>query len=425
MSNNIEKRRNLWYAVLKVLDPKAQEVLRRKRFLQSLGTPDKRKAIDLARPVVALWKAQIREALGEPCAVQTEALRWRESLKEIERTGDGDYLSDAHMVLQDHAEAIAARHGDDAAARFAGVALGERTPSALHVEAWKASISHLEAKTRDGMVKAVEQLTKRFEALEEMKPDAVHDWVGTLKVRTGEPITASAIKRLTHGWRSFWKFNAKRKAVPLGAVDPFSMIELPKQSKREKAESGWLPFPANGVVRLAEAAAGKGDATLCDLIHLAAYSGARIEELCALELVNVREGHFSIADSKTEAGYREVPIHASIAPLVKRLRAQAEDAKSLHLLPGLKPNKWGDRSDAIGKRFGRLKTAQGYGKQHVFHSIRKTFVTQLENAGISENLAADIVGHEKPRITYGLYSGGATLAVKAEAVALVKYPGLA
>jgi hypothetical protein len=39
-------------------------------------------------------------------------------------------------------------------------------------------------------------------------------------------------------------------------------------------------------------------------------------------------------------------------------------------------------------------------------------ITQFENVGVSENLAADIVGHEKPRITYGLYSGGASLAVK-------------
>ena len=37
-------------------------------------------------------------------------------------------------------------------------------------------------------------------------------------------------------------------------------------------------------------------------------------------------------------------------------------------------------------------------------------IISLSNAlGISENLAADIVGHEKPRITYGLYSGGSSL----------------
>jgi hypothetical protein len=40
----------------------------------------------------------------------------------------------------------------------------------------------------------------------------------------------------------------------------------------------------------------------------------------------------------------------------------------------------------------------------------------LENKGVGENVAADIVGHEKPRITYGLYSGGTTLDVMREAL---------
>jgi hypothetical protein len=45
----------------------------------------------------------------------------------------------------------------------------------------------------------------------------------------------------------------------------------------------------------------------------------------------------------------------------------------------------------------------------------------LEENGISENMAADIVGHEKPRITYGLYSGGASLAAKRKAILTISY----
>jgi len=46
----------------------------------------------------------------------------------------------------------------------------------------------------------------------------------------------------------------------------------------------------------------------------------------------------------------------------------------------------------------------------------------LENAGVSENVAADILGHEKPRITYGLYNGGASLETKREAIERLHYP---
>ena len=91
------------------------------------------------------------------------------------------------------------------------------------------------------------------------------------------------------------------------------------------------------------------------------------------------------------------------------------------MLSGLTANKYGDRSNAIGKRFGHLKTASGFGRQLVFHSIRKTVVTILENAGVAENVVADLVGHEKTTMTFGLYSGGLSLAVKQEALDKLAY----
>ena len=45
------------------------------------------------------------------------------------------------------------------------------------------------------------------------------------------------------------------------------------------------------------------------------------------------------------------------------------------LFPELTLNKYGERSNAIGKRFGRLKTKLGYGEDYVFHSFRKGFAT--------------------------------------------------
>ena len=98
-----------------------------------------------------------------------------------------------------------------------------------------------------------------------------------------------------------------------------------------------------------------------------------------------------------------------------------ESSNDGYVLTGLTFNKYGDRSKGIGKRFGKLKSAMGFGSQHVFHSIRKTVVTILEIGGVSENVVADIVGHEKTTMTYGLYSGGVSLAVKREALAKLAY----
>ena len=96
-------------------------------------------------------------------------------------------------------------------------------------------------------------------------------------------------------------------------------------------------------------------------------------------------------------------------------------SKNSYLFPELTENKYGDRSNAIGKRFGHLKKKLGHGSGFVFHSIRKTFTTELERAGVAENIAADIVGHEKQTMTYGLYSGGASIEQKRDAVEKVSF----
>jgi len=48
--------------------------------------------------------------------------------------------------------------------------------------------------------------------------------------------------------------------------------------------------------------------------------------------------------------------------------------------------------------------------------------TILENAGVPESTSAAVVGHDIPTMTYGLYSGGPSLEVKAKAVETIRYP---
>ncbi|MBE7185478.1 MAG: tyrosine-type recombinase/integrase [Methylobacterium mesophilicum] len=138
-------------------------------------------------------------------------------------------------------------------------------------------------------------------------------------------------------------------------------------------------------------------------------------------MTDVHAKYISIEDDKTEAGTRQVPIHSKLAPTLKRLKDASKDG---FIIAGLEANKYGDRSDPVGKRFGRLKSNMEFGETYVFHSIRKTVTTMLENASVPENVTADIVGHEKPRITYGLYSGGTSLKLKARAIEKLRYPGM-
>lgn len=92
-----------------------------------------------------------------------------------------------------------------------------------------------------------------------------------------------------------------------------------------------------------------------------------------------------------------------------------------YLLSGLTTNKYGDRSNALGKRFGRLKTKLGFGQNHAFHCLRNTLARKFEDAGVAETVAARILGHEFATMTYGLYSQGLALSAKQEAMDQISY----
>ena len=150
------------------------------------------------------------------------------------------------------------------------------------------------------------------------------------------------------------------------------------------------------------------DAPLAQAIRLAAYTGARIEGVTKLRVSDIRTDpetqiRFMRMADKTQAGDRDVPIHPAIEPLIARLIQDADTAG--FLVHTTAKNKYGERSQPMGKRFGRMKTASGYDERHVFHSIRYTVAKMFQDAGCAEGVAADIVGHLKPGLTFGFYGG--------------------
>lgn len=88
-----------------------------------------------------------------------------------------------------------------------------------------------------------------------------------------------------------------------------------------------------------------------------------IEELCSLKTadIDLDKDIFSITESKTEAGVRVVPIHSKLKPLIKSLVESSADG---YVLSEIGQSKFGQRSNAIGKRFGHLKSKLGYSRKH-------------------------------------------------------------
>jgi integrase len=238
-------------------------------------------------------------------------------------------------------------------------------------------------------------------------------------------LSASSVTRIIGSCRNFYKYLKYVDEIPEDEKEVFIVpkeykISKGKNTKAINLREPWIPFENDELIQIYIESAKKSDIALCKLIRIAAYTGARIEEICSLhkEHVSLNKESIKIIKSKTNAGERLIPIHSDILPLVNEL---LKNEDPVYLIPNLTKSKYDDRSNAIGKRFGRLKKKMSFSKLHVFHSIRKTVSTQLENALVLENISADILGHQKPNMTYGHYSGGTILDVKRKAIQNLHY----
>ncbi|TXL70548.1 hypothetical protein FHP25_33990 [Vineibacter terrae] len=455
MATYLRFKNGAWYARFQV-PPDVREAFDGKRELwKHLGTKLKRDATlralaesgDFQRRVVAARNGGLP---GSDYGGALEWLKqWRGAKALLASSGDDSLLDAVRDDIEDAAEkrflkgvpwqeiehemreresreldsnrrAVIEALGGPPAKRWFKVATGETAPLLPHVDDWHRAYSRdVQDKTASMGKSDVLAFLETHPHADDITRKAVAEWIEKRLEAGGAGTT---VNRSLTPLRSFWKWLQDREVVS-EEMEPFAKHDVSRRAKQKGKSGGdkYVPFEPKEVVSLWKAAKEKDDDSLADLILLGAYTGARIEELCSLGIAEARGVVLKITEAKTTAGVRDVPIHSALKPVVKRLIQASDDG---FLLSGLKPNKYGDRSAGIGKRFGRLKRAMGFNSRQVFHSIRKTVTTQLERAGISENVTADIVGHEKPRITYGTYSGGTSLRQRREAVEKIKYPAL-
>lgn len=423
MPSYLQYRYKTWYAVLEI-PKKLRPVFGKSRFFQSLKTDSQRVAEHRVLPVVANWKRQIelaRTGNERPEAImhQLESITKNSGGWDADEQGNRLKQITPGMVqkwlLSDLIDNQIEETGEvsDALAEAAEVVLNNKFPLNQHLDSWFASLT-VEAKTRDLYRNSVLAFCKKFKFAEDVTWKAVADWVEK-ELMDEKGLSVPTCKREITACRQYWKWLRRHRDLDLPA--PFDDV-VPIKSNRKATAKKRQDFSVIDYHRLLDGAQRKGDKTLADLIMLGAHTGARIEELCSLKLDDVTDDRFKIEEAKTSAGQREVPIHSAIRDLVKRLEAESDDG---FLLSGLTFNKYTRRSNAISKRFGRLKTKLGYGENLVFHSFRKTVAHQLESALVPENVSARILGHEFKTMTYGLYSGGIRFEVLAEALEKVSY----
>ena len=401
------KQRQGWYAVLEI--PKAlRKHFGKVRFKQSLETDSLSIANSRVLPVIAEWKQQVAIAKGLEIGSNDEFLANLQSVRHQTQQLKAKGIPDHEIVMAQEevamSEALGPNNdyvGDHTLYDTVSVAHGSAISLREHVDDFLAS-RDVAPKTADMQRRDLMLFVKQFHYAHDATKAKVRQWVN-VALGTEQGLSLATRRRMISPASVYWDYLEHNKGLNLPS--PFVKVLPPKPKRRTKASIQAMrkSFRVDDYQKLISAC---DNDTLKDLITLGAYTGCRIDELCALKIETVFNDKIEITDAKTEAGRRTVPIHPHITQTVTKLVDMSEDG---YLLSGLSFNKYGNRSNAIGKRFGRLKKRLGYGTDYVFHSLRKGFATQLENANVPVTVVARLMGHEVEGQTFGNYSDGLAL----------------
>jgi integrase len=444
------QQRRRWF-VRMVVPADVREIIGQSIFKVPTGHTDEHQAATVAAPIIADLQARIRSAreVGkrlEQVTAENLAERYRtERLIDPERaeiTRITDVikfvLSTQGHVWVDHAKQVrsagydvhaALRHlpGGEAAAEAADRITGHATPLLTYIERWKPDAG-LKPRPLDQATSSIKQFDKAVgKPIEQVEGRDVQRWIdGLINAESETGLHSKTVNRKLGEIRNYWSWLQSHQIVP-DDRNPFAGRRVINPASRRKGKEELRQrFRPEDVVRCWTSAEERGDAPLAAAIRIAAYSGARIEGVSQLQTTDIRidpdtGARFMRMDDKTAAGDRFVPVHPEIGRLLDKLTKDAGDDG--FLIYSAARNKYGERSQPLGKRFGRLKTVMGFDHRHVFHSIRKTVSHLFETAECPPGVAKDIIGHAKTDMTFGIYSGETRMDHRARWLAkAVRYP---
>lgn len=236
------------------------------------------------------------------------------------------------------------------------------------------------------------------------------------------PDSPSTRRRKLSALGAFWGWMASRRFVAKG-VNPWKGFRLSTRDERMGGKK--RPYAMAELVRLFSGA--PTYPALREVMALGLYTGARIDELCSLTQGDIRwdrnAAFVRIAKSKTYAGARTLAVLHPIPVAVLRARWRKSIAATSPLFPELKGGGYDKKlSWHVGQAFRYYRNKQALGGETDFHSLRRSFITRLENLGVDQVHIARYVGHALPTLAFKVYSGGSTELTQKATGRAISYP---
>lgn len=189
-----------------------------------------------------------------------------------------------------------------------------------------------------------------------------------------------------------------------------------RESSRGKKKERRRPWSADELDKLDTL---DDDEPIKQTALLCLYTGMRTDEACSLKIadVNLAEKYIEVIAGKSHDAVK-VPVHRRLMPLVKRLHKAATEADKEHLIADLVPGgKDKKRSHNLWKRAGRwVREHVSKDENLVLYSVRHTFATALENAGVAPSVITRLLGQTQKGLALSTYSGGLDLPALRKAV---------
>lgn len=418
MSNFLILKRGIFHARLDVPADVREAFGNRKVLTKSLGTTSKSEANHKKYKFIELWKRQIAEARKKKNATEKE--NWKDEALYVSETmqQENDAFPIETLKFIELVEKHKIKSVDDRD-ELIDILTKKSTYSAktiftdARLEAY-AEFQHdrIIPKTIDTQLSRLKKFRVWLEKNElDLNFDSVELHLNHLEH------SQKTKKQYLFAYNSFFKWGRKYdktiREKYKDLANPFESHDL-----REKLSTEIKERKAFTILEVKNIHQKTDDENLRNIIKIGAYTGMRIEELFKIKKADIEKQDnilfINISKAKTKAGRRKVPIHSHIKDLMENY--QNINTNDEYLFPSPAGNKYGNRSDALSKRFGRHKTALGFGSEYVFHSLRKSLITELQRNNIDPLTITSIVGHKTNSITFDIYSAGPSLKQKSDAI---------